>query len=239
MNTLPIDAEPLSVPGFYVWATEPTSYGLSFFILRESEHSWQSFGEFLVAEILFPRAPTWRTPTVDELMPTARLRHHDRIDEQMVHVLGEVMILASIFMASLQGDIAELLAQAKALQERQERERAEARERAEKERAEYAERQRRYAALQAARTTHLFEMLKWQLGEKIKLTRDGKRATVFGTIDSVWERGMHITTEKNKPMDITLRDINRLWIKHGDSRRYDVIYKTGDEPIPEEVKNDA
>ncbi len=61
---------------------------------------------------------------------------------------------------------------------------------------------------------------------------------MFGTIDHVEESYMNITTEKGKFMRISFRNINRLWIKEGSARRYDDLYRAGDEPAINETENE-
>jgi hypothetical protein len=90
----------------------------------------------------------------------------------------------------------------------------------------------------------LYNQVIWLIGNKFRLRRRGKRATVFGEIISVWPSPtdevpvppravMHTVSEKGVDMQIELRDVIFMEVKEEDSdRRYTEIYK-------EEVKTDA
>lgn len=128
----------------------------------------------------------------------------------------ELMVQDRAYCQMIFDQICEAMAEriAIAILKRQEADRIRAEERA----AANARNEQR-AAAQAAKREELHEILKWQLGDFIKLTRHGYRATVFGTIDNVRSYGMSITTEKGKHMEIYYNDIIALDVRDPDAKK--------------------
>lgn len=238
--SLPPDADKTSVPGIYVWASEPNAQGVTFYLLQEGNYSYL---EIPVAEIRYPHFPAWRSPASPrELIQSVRvpyqMTNNDHAPER-ARAIGEIITLAASFADVLNEGVQD---QIKALEERRAKERAEYEERQKQRQAEreaYMAEQAKRRAMLKLREAHLFELVKWQLGERMKCTRDGYRQTnyVHGTIDHVTETSLHITTEKGKAMRLALKDINRMWMRDGDSRKFTVLYTAGDEQ-KEEVTND-
>lgn len=236
MNGLPPDAEPLGVSGSYVTVnTDNPRFGFEYFHVREGTYRWNRTH---VCTVRNPDVPRWRAPAPHELRSTIFIPGGGTYGADDARCHAEIINMAAAFLDSLNESVAD---QIRIIEERAERERKEYEERRAREReaalARRAEEAKRRLQLDA-RGNHIFELIKWQLGEKIKLTRDGKRATVFGTIDHVEPSFMNITTEKGKFMRIVFRDVNKLWIKEGSARRYSVLYTAGDEPDITETKEE-
>lgn len=88
----------------------------------------------------------------------------------------------------------------------------------------------------------LYELIRWLLDEQFRLTREGRRSTVYGTIKVVGEPHgrrnhwndevepdyasviVHTISERNRPMRIELGSILTLDLKDKDVRRWSRIY---------------
>jgi hypothetical protein len=131
-----------------------------------------------------------------------------------------------------------------------ERERAERRAQWQKQEAERAKAERQRFIERNIRAHKLYENVKWLLEHQFRLTRDGKKSTVFGTIKAVDEprptraRGplynrspligpaemnfaetiMHTVSERGKPMRIRLGDITTFDIKYDGEKRFTKIH---------------
>ncbi len=244
MYELPPYAEPLSIPGFHAhweagqhWQEQRS---LTFFLLEQKPEHPARIGSYRVAEIVFPATPTWRVPRADELRYLIQPSGGQNFKPDQIRAVTEVLTIAADVCDVLATTVQHKIA---AIEKAREAERLEY-ERRQRERD--AERQRALAERQAARAretqreAHLYELMKWHLEDRIKCRRDGFKQNSHpqGTINSVDERGMNITTEKGKPMRIDFKLVNCMWLKDVDSpRSYDVIYTAGDE-VKEEVTSD-
>lgn len=253
--TLPTDLEPLSKEGFFAHASAATIYGIQFSLYRVSGERVNSLP---VCNVQYPqREPSQWVTNPNEIMHRVRVHEQPHtFGPDSTRAVAEILSLAADLCATLNEGMADKIAEAERKRKEREEQAAKARaeyeerrrqqrEQWERERQERLERQRQVTAMREARAKHLYEELRWMLDSKIRLTRDGKRATVFGTIQRVnegtnWRRevlpashNMDIITEKGVHMNIVLADINKLEVKYDDEKRYTLLYKAGMEPAPE------
>jgi hypothetical protein len=122
--------------------------------------------------------------------------------------------------------------------EKYEREKAEYEERERKRREEYQRQREERLAREEERAKKItawqeevYDLLKWYMGDRVRLLRWRKRATVFGTIDDVNLTDSHfkgqarvgriqLTTEKNKPMAVRFNEIEIIELRSDDGRTY-------------------
>lgn len=228
MYTLPEDAEEIGDgTGFYVHAVtivqpQPAT---SFALLYQRGTYWQ---QVPIAEVRWfvPRnLSIWANYHDDMLRNNVYFVGASRTyGAEEASAAGQVMAIAAEFSKVLDE------ADEPALQKYQERRAA--RERQEEERREEyrkreAERRAEEAAVREARAKRaeeLQEQFQWYLDQNFKLTRDGYRSTVFGTIRSVDRGIMSTISERGVPMRIKLADITMLAIKYDGEKRYTTVY---------------
>lgn len=187
------------------------------------------------AEIRYPVIPSWRPPRIEEIRYLVQTRGGQYGPDTLL-ALSEIYELAAEMVSVLSEGVSDQIAELQKAAEIAEAERQKRIIEAEKDRALRMEQMRIQRETERLRQVHLYDAMKWQIGEYMKCRRDGYRPTSLpqGTIDRVDERGMHITTEKKKYMFIEFRLVNKLWLRD-EGRVYNVVYEAGQES---EVKND-
>jgi hypothetical protein len=128
--------------------------------------------------------------------------------------------------------------QMQADREKRERLRAEEEERRAKSRREYEERRAaereeraKAAAERQVKVDARREALQWYVGQNMRLRRKGKRATVFGHIEDITERGrVLIRTERDALWREDILNITKFEIKYEGDRTFTEIELPGAEP---------
>lgn len=229
MIQIPADAEPLKEEGLYAWAETHMGRQITFYLLRQRGNQYAD--RHKVGEILLPEPPRWREPSLQDLSCRISFWSVSSVGRDFVAGYAEILEMIAHFASVIESTYEDLRKQAEEAEAKREAEYAERRRQQKLEWEERRKADRRRQLKADSRRKYLFDLMKWHLGDRIRCTRDGYRSTVFGTIDKVDERGLHITTEKGKYMFIEFRLVNKMEIKDPDSpRKYDKIYKPGDEP---------
>lgn len=172
--------------------------------------------ERLIAEIFFPHSYS-----MDQ--EVKMLVQSNRISDVAEYAQGitYAMELFALCQQATEHIYAEKAAKAKAEQEERERQYK-----------ERVERDRIAREAREAKVSELVDTLKWMIGERIRLKRRGYRATVFGTIDHITDKEgyrfgwIQITTEKDKWMEINLRDVMILQMRDPDGSQKKGSYHT-------------
>lgn len=253
LTTLPPDAEPLDREGYYAHATDLTVYGLRINIYRltDTEIEGQPAARMWPAfDVVPPRRTAWHA-FAEPREYLWQVRHVTSMTGQPVQaeVFGEALMYAGRIADTLSENGRKILANAEAEREKRERERREYAERMQREREQRTEQMRKERdeirrrveaerELQMERVKELYEILKWHVGDKFRLRRDGYRSTVFGTLDSIhvshygtaegeptYHATIRSTSEKGKRMHMNVRDICLFELKDPDNgRKYTTIY---------------
>lgn len=214
VTALPDESQMLSVEGYHLHIAGPNHEGWELYLYHQVDGG---FMQHRLGRIVKPRVSSWG------YNPETRHKFNWVMPPEMgprsLRAMSEALYhIAKLIEAADEGIKDQIAAAEKARAEREERYRIE-RERREAERA-----------AELAKVAEIYELVRWLEGQKFRLRRRGMRATVFGTIDRVNEHGMNTTSEKNVPMHITFRELEKLEIKYEDEKRYTLIYERKEEP---------
>lgn len=224
---LPSESEMLSVEGYHLHIVGPTYEGWEVHLYKQTSDG--QFEQMRIGRISKPNISSWGYTRPDQFRHLFNWNQPGPMGPNTIRVMGEVMFhVAKLIEAADEGIKDQIEAAEKARLEREER--------AAQQRAEYEERRRvelerraKEAEERRKRVAEIYELVRWLEGQKFRLTRDGYRATVFGTIDRVSEQRMYTTSEKGVPMRIEFRDLRKLEIKYEDEKRYTLIYEKKEE----------
>lgn len=146
----------------------------------------------------------------------------------------EVMLLADRFCEAMDEAYEPVFAAARDKIEQRNAEREAASKRYEEEREKLREQRRKEREAVAARQQEQYELIRWYVGHKFRLKRDGYRATVFGTIDKVTPSHIYSTSEKGVSMQIEIAGVNWFEVKNEPTdKRYDTIIDRRAQPAKE------
>jgi hypothetical protein len=230
-NVLPLDAEPLSVEGYFcVVNTNLTEWRneITFRVVRADAARYILF----TVRLTMP-SMDWRDSMIVSQIIMDQTQH--KLDADLAKVTSEVIFYASELARILDEQVLEAnraaIEKRQAAREKEEAERIAARQRYEEQRRQEQEERAARLAAQKQLNAERKELLQWHLEDKFRLTRRHHRtgapmkAVVFGTINNFVEHGdrvvMLTTSEKGKSMRIYLDTIISMEIKeHEADKRY-------------------
>lgn len=234
MDTLPKDAEPLEISGYFAHAqivnhgwnqyyTEP-DVKVTFNLIKEGSYRYTTVASVDVS------VPNGRSGyRMDQIMASVTMGQlHRQLDAKGASMLAKVVDLAAAFAAGVDEANEPVIARMRERIEQEERQREERRARYEEERKKQIEQARIDRERRAERIAKAKEQLQWYVGQNFKLKRDGYRSTVFGEVIELTERYMRTISERGVPMRIELDKITQFSVKYEGEKRYTLVYTRED-----------
>lgn len=244
---LPEDAVKLEIDDeereFFAWVSPMTVYGAMLKLYFKHNDRVVSC---VVAEVQKPNSWPRGPGTASKFLWRMRIQNTEPIGGTVATAFAMVVKIGAGMLITENEPLIELAKKSEeeaAEREADRRRRHEAwREQQRAARDEEERKQRDRFLARNARGKELYDHIKWLLEHQFRLTRDGKRSTVFGTIKSVSEprpirhRGegpdqlnyadvvMQTVSERGKPMRIALGDINCFEVKYDGETRFNQIY---------------